>query len=1509
MATSTGSTGPSQSSPKPAKDATANAPATPELPLKQIGKYEIQKKIGAGGMGAVYLAMDSTLRRLCALKVLPQDKANNPTLVKRFKAEARSAANLRHDNIVSIYETGEADGHLYIALEYVEGTDVANLVHKRGVIPLKRSVEMVRQVTHALEHALQQGIVHRDIKPGNLLVRRDGVVKLADLGLARSIDEAIDTSITRAGTTVGTVDYMSPEQARDSKAADVRSDIYSLGCTWYYMLTGEPPFSVGNLTNKLRAHAETPIPDPRTLNPAVSEAVFGVLRRMTEKKPSQRYQTPQELLEDLDAASLNGNLVSDTILSDMPTDENGDDDSTSSTSARQTGRFDGGTIEDDAVDGRRNRKRRPVAPQEEEYADDGDPEERSRNVAGRKAAEPEDDGYRPGKRQSRDKRQADEEPEEFEGPETTSRPEKKPKASKRSVADEEAGPAFKPPPGRDRDKDKLLEPEQPKRNNTALVYALTGLFILAMVAGIIPLVLEFGVSSDPAQPDRMGNPFANQAAVGKNAGPGAGAGKPGIGGNAATGAATNSADGSPGNSSIGSSTPGGGPESAIGGSNGPVVDQGSVTTRIGGDSNIGAGDRANPGGTNASGIGGSATGTGGSPATAGNSTIGGSSIGGSSTGGSVGGNASSGNSSSGKSGTAAKTGPGSRASSPQIETRIKQETAFLAAVPWAGQPRPTGTLATLIVQSGGSGDGKFATLNQALEQVPAAGALIKLSGNGPFPLSPIKIADKTRIVIEPLDLSNAASAPIIVLDKPKEETASSFLEFSNTPLDLRRVHLVLDAASQSTAGDDALLSAVSSDLFLQNCSLTVKGLPDSPLTAIRVTGKVQRSGAKANPQPRVLIDNSFIRGNHLTAVVINSEHVDLVARNSLIWSGKATALRFGAVARSDADSARDVRLVSTTLCSQTCAVQIAGDASQPVPTSIELFNSLAAAPAHDDSKGSDSAMLLNMEGWNQNQQKTAFGKFIHWKSTASLYTGWKTLIRLNPGDIAAANSLSQWQAAWKDKAPPEKDQFQAALWPGRSIADIATATDFDALAPQTVGKQYVKTGEGGWPGCQTERLNAVSVESLGPVRLATTRPVLPRGLFQSPVRDILRVDVTREDLGKVIERKDLQNGTQIIAVGSGVRQSSPIVIENAWVRLQFEQAEGPPLVLVPKAGDSKNGDSKYDGFISVVNGGIEIIGGAFTTPASERQTIPKWFIQVIDGDLAMWHCRVQGALNGAPRNQGLIQILSRSGRPPQRLFEGSCDGYAWFDSCFLAGSGTMIEADTRRRALVVKNCVVVSRDDLFTLNVGEPDSEIGSAVDVSYSTLSATDCFFQVRGGDLGSPSESPLRLYADRCLFAPPLRNGQQQKVSPTLLSYAGPVLAQKQLTWWEKRCGYAPEITRYLRSEAEKASIASQDFEKVWLNQWGTEHVLEPLLGVNGVVLEKELPTRADERNKLEPGDFQLQSGCRAAIWDAKRPIGAYLSTMQIPLLKASAVAAAEKKKPVKAAPPSSGTSAPGF
>lgn len=279
----------------------ANAPESEHAGRVSLGKYRLLKKLGSGGMGAVFQAEDTERNRTVAIKILPKDKAKNPTLVKRFKAEATAAANLSHENIVQVYGAGEADGYLYISMEYIEGTDVQELVSKHGVLPVKRSLDIIRQMARALDHTGTMNLAHRDIKPSNLLIRPDGTIKLTDLGLARFIDEQTETGITRAGYTVGTVDYMAPEQARDSKAADVRSDIYSLGCSWYFMLTGQPPYPDGSVTNKITAHALNLIPDPRRINPDVPEAIVLVINRMLAKLPQDRYQTGRELLADLRA--------------------------------------------------------------------------------------------------------------------------------------------------------------------------------------------------------------------------------------------------------------------------------------------------------------------------------------------------------------------------------------------------------------------------------------------------------------------------------------------------------------------------------------------------------------------------------------------------------------------------------------------------------------------------------------------------------------------------------------------------------------------------------------------------------------------------------------------------------------------------------------------------------------------------------------------------------------------------------------------------------------------------------------------------------------------------------------------------------------------------------------------------------------------------------------------------------------------------------------------------------
>lgn len=275
---------------------------------QRIGKYEIINRIATGGMGAVYKARDVDLNRPVALKILNPELASRDIMLERFRREAKAAARLRHENIVAIYDVGEANGANYLALEFVEGQDLHDYINQKGRLDPEEARQILIQAAKALDHAHRAGVVHRDIKPSNFLItEHEGklLVKLTDLGLARHGDEDDDESgkkpLTRAGTTIGTVDYMAPEQARKSSMADIRSDIYALGCTFYHMLGGKCPFPSGSLLEKIVQHQETEPPDVRKLNPEVPEPLVKILVRMLAKKPADRYQTPLELLKDLES--------------------------------------------------------------------------------------------------------------------------------------------------------------------------------------------------------------------------------------------------------------------------------------------------------------------------------------------------------------------------------------------------------------------------------------------------------------------------------------------------------------------------------------------------------------------------------------------------------------------------------------------------------------------------------------------------------------------------------------------------------------------------------------------------------------------------------------------------------------------------------------------------------------------------------------------------------------------------------------------------------------------------------------------------------------------------------------------------------------------------------------------------------------------------------------------------------------------------------------------------------
>ena len=276
------------------------SPATVNIRGRRLAHFELEEPIGVGGMAAVIRARDTQLDRVVALKILPPQSAADPDQVRRFEREARAAARLDHENIARVYYCGEDQGLHFIAFEYVEGENLRDMIARRGRIPVSEATQYVLQVARGLAHAAERGVVHRDIKPSNIIVTASGVVKLIDMGLARTLEPSA-AELTQSGATLGTFDYISPEQALDPRLADTRSDIYSLGCTFYHMLTGRPPTPEGTAARKLHFHQNERPVDPRYYNPEIPRELVLILGRMLAKQPHKRYQHPQELVEDLQA--------------------------------------------------------------------------------------------------------------------------------------------------------------------------------------------------------------------------------------------------------------------------------------------------------------------------------------------------------------------------------------------------------------------------------------------------------------------------------------------------------------------------------------------------------------------------------------------------------------------------------------------------------------------------------------------------------------------------------------------------------------------------------------------------------------------------------------------------------------------------------------------------------------------------------------------------------------------------------------------------------------------------------------------------------------------------------------------------------------------------------------------------------------------------------------------------------------------------------------------------------
>lgn len=287
-----------------------------------LGSYVLLERLGKGGMGMVYKARHRRLDRIVALKLIRKELLSNPTALRYFHREILAAAQLSHPNIVLAYDADAVDGVNFFTMEYVEGHTFSELIQASGPLPIDIATESIRQAALGLQHAYERGLVHRDMKPSNLMLSWTNVplspppsraeqertraswgnitpmVKLLDMGLARlnAHHEMPRGSTSKSSNTLmGTPDFMAPEQAEDAHRADTRSDIYSLGCTYFYILTAQVPFSGGNRLEKLLRHRTDPAPAPSALRREVPPAIDALVRKMMAKRPEDRYQQPHEL--------------------------------------------------------------------------------------------------------------------------------------------------------------------------------------------------------------------------------------------------------------------------------------------------------------------------------------------------------------------------------------------------------------------------------------------------------------------------------------------------------------------------------------------------------------------------------------------------------------------------------------------------------------------------------------------------------------------------------------------------------------------------------------------------------------------------------------------------------------------------------------------------------------------------------------------------------------------------------------------------------------------------------------------------------------------------------------------------------------------------------------------------------------------------------------------------------------------------------------------------------------
>jgi len=844
--------------------------------------------------------------------------------------------------------------------------------------------------------------------------------------------------------------------------------------------------------------------------------------------------------------------------------------------------------------------------------------------------------------------------------------------------------------------------------------------------------------------------------------------------------------------------------------------------------------------------------------------------------------------------------PGSQASGGGAGAGNKRSREERSALPrWAREPVPVPTK-TLIVDPVANQPGSYRTINQAFRDLPAEGGRIVLVGSGPFPVKTDRIENRGRVVVE---AAQPESRPLLVLLEPEGPAVHALLEFSNTSLELQNVHFAVTVTGYDTLPNDAFLHVSGGDFLARGCSFSARGIPGKSMTAVRLTagdGPVASSAAAnaalantpagkpaaGNPpaadsevlRQKVLLNNCLVRGDRLSAVWSESPLADVVVHESLLVAGQAAALHLDAGETPGEVIRQRLTLVASTIVSSQTGLDYVPPSADDWKCAVQTVHTLLASPG-----GDTAGSLFQLTSPDGAEARSSLGNNLTWTTSHSTAPGWKQLARVvQPGgaDTGLATSLTQWNLLFGQDSGANDKSFPLRAWPTAPMTQPweLPLSQFDRDTLTRIGVDLEVPG-GGPPGCPIAQLSAPALVELDAVAIQGRRPAPPPGLLGGGgVAGTIKIDLNKQDLGAVLASSSLATGTTVIASGQGLCTTSPITIRQAWIRLQFVQMPGKPLVLVPK--ERKQAGGETDALITVTQGGLDLQGACLAlAPPGSRGAVPRWLISAFDSDLVVRHCRLQGSLND-PGNQprGLIQFrrLENSTAPRGRPFQAEPLAYLWIDDSQLLGNGRLVDADIAQRVIHLHRTAALSRNTLLALPVAETPGTEG-VIDLSQCTLVAGETCLALDNPAAGGTGQTRVQFYSDRCVFGPNPGLGNRDR-PVTLLSAPANLLRSSQVGWWEMLNGYAADVGCFVRDADQPAE--KQDFATTWIARWGDGNCLSPLTGDDGVRWAKPLPTKPSELEDVEPAQFALHANCRAAVWDGgTRPIGIPLETVKIP------------------------------